>query len=707
MIKKSYFLILLLFISVLIFSSENLKRSVTLCDISKTREVLEKEASIFSVKQALEVAGVNYSIENSLSECFKAKFVIIPFPITSGLFSSEELSSIKNYLSKGGILLFSFLDANEMFDIAGIKEAVYGNTRMRITFDTSKDKEIFKLINRDFEKTISLGREKYTYIFKTISYKLNSAVALGYYNTGEPALVMNKYSNGYVYTLGVKFKDIIMRNLLNRDMDAERVYSNGFEPTTDVIYFIIRNIYLKHTEYGVWKKTVPSGYSGVLMITHDVDSETSMDLMLDFGEMENSYNVTSTYNITTSYYRYTRPEGTDWGGFYNEENIKKLKKLLKLNQKLGAHTVGHFTDFDKEDVFPMGHPGNKPENYKPYWDEEKGRTIGGTVYGECEIPKNLLEKDTGAKITIYRTGHLLWNDFQANVLDALGYLVDSSVSANDVLTNFPYPFVYNRAYDGKSAKVYEIPMTLSDVFPEDPITYENYEEKAQYWLENIRKNNENYAPTVLLVHPNRNEKIKAEEHLIKIIPKNTLIIDMGSFEKFWRKREDVKFKTIYFEKTNQLFIVIENKSFPLSGDISFIVKKEEDKTLNYVLTNEELKPIPVSTINENDEYYEIGWNFGIEAKRYTEKSWTMEKDIAIVKVKVGNLKNGENSKIVIEKRKEGENFKIIKEVLFEEIQGEEYEIFDEDIENDKNYQYRALLMTKDGLLILSTNEVEI
>ncbi len=706
MIRKIVIFVSFSVLFTFLLKSETLERKAVLCDISQGREVVEKEASIFSVKQALEVAGINYSEETSLSECFKAKFTIIPFPINSGLFSGEDISLIKNYLSDGGILLFSFLDAPEMFEIAGVKEAIYGNTRVRITFDTSKDKDVFKFINRTLEKTISLGKEKYVYIFKTISYKPSSSISLGYYNTGEPAFIVNKFLNGYVYTLGVKFKDVIMRNLLNRDMEAERVYSNGFEPTTDVIYFLIRNIYLKHTKYGVWKKTVPSGYSGALMITHDVDSETSMDLMLDFGEMENSYNVTSTYNVTTSYYRYTRPGGLDWGGFYNKENIEKLKKLLKLNQKLGAHTVGHFTDFDYEDVFPMGYPGNKPENYKPYWDEEKGRTIGGTVYGECEIPKNLLENDTGVQITIYRTGHLLWNDFQANVVDTLGYLVDSSVSANDVLTNFPYPFVYNRAYDGKSAKVYEIPMTLSDVFPEDPITYENYEEKAQYWLENIIKNNENYAPTVLLVHPNRNEKIKAEEHLIKILPKNTLIIDMESFERFWRKREELKFKTIYIERTNQLFVVIDNKSFPLTGNISFIIKNE-DKAPNYVLTNEELKPIPASILSENDESYEIGWNFRVEAKRYTEKSWTIEKDVAIVKVKVGDLKNGENSKIVIEKRKKGEEFKTIKEVSVEEIEGEEYEIFDEDIENDENYEYRALLMTKEGLLILSTNEVEI
>jgi ATP/ADP translocase len=62
----------------------------------------------------------------------------------------------------------------------------------------------------------------------------------------------NNYGTGYAYNFGISLKEIIFRNQVNKDHDAEREYTNAFEPTTDVLFLLIRAIYTSHVilEFG-------------------------------------------------------------------------------------------------------------------------------------------------------------------------------------------------------------------------------------------------------------------------------------------------------------------------------------------------------------------------------------------------------------------------------------------------------------------------
>jgi len=60
------------------------------------------------------------------------------------------------------------------------------------------------------------------------------------------------------------------------------------------------------------------------------------------------------------------------------------------------------------------------------------------VLGETEVSKLLLEQDFGTMCRSFRAGFLDFNPKLINALDTLGYAFNSTFSANDVLTDFPY-----------------------------------------------------------------------------------------------------------------------------------------------------------------------------------------------------------------------------------------------------------------------------
>src|SRR5690606_8110482 len=155
---------------------------------------------------------------------------------------------------------------------------------------------------------------------------------------------------------------------------------------------------------------------------------------------------------------------------------------------LGSHSVGHFPDFADETLFPLGNLGNDADNYTPYYSS--GSTSGGSVLGELEVSKNLLENDHNVEIRSFRPGHLAYNDSLALALEMLDYQFSSSVSATSVLTSFPFYAVKVRTFDGVESSVLEIPMTISDVF--DDISAENYSEKVDIWLDATLKYNSNH-----------------------------------------------------------------------------------------------------------------------------------------------------------------------------------------------------------------------
>jgi FAD/FMN-containing dehydrogenase len=119
-------------------------------------------------------------------------------------------------------------------------------------------------------------------------------------------------------------------------------------------------------------------------------------------------------------------------------------------------------------------------------------------------------------------------------LQRSGYRFDSSFTADDVLTNFPYALPLGLLFEEDSG-LYEFPVTIDD--SDDPPLIQRVDQA----LEVIRANAENGAPNVILIHTNESQgKLLAEEALLRGLPPGVVATDMESFARFWRARDRLR-----------------------------------------------------------------------------------------------------------------------------------------------------------------------
>jgi hypothetical protein len=241
-------------------------------------------------------------------------------------------------------------------------------------------------------------------------------------------------------------------------------------------------------------------------------------------------------------------------------------------QKLASHSLGHFPDFASTTLFPLGSMGNTPDNYMPLYLNDT--TSGGSVYGEVEVSKYLIESDHNVQVKSFRAGHLAYNRRLPKALYDLGYLYNSSFSANDVLTNFPFYDIDNLTFSGDQLPVLEIPMTISDAAACCPFTQENALERAALWADITIKNNNNGAPTVLLIHPNRNYKLTAEQFYVNALPSDVRYMFLDDFGDYWKKRETANVVTEY----NNDSLIVHFNGFQMYSNLSLVVNDASQLT---------------------------------------------------------------------------------------------------------------------------------
>ena len=117
------------------------------------------------------------------------------------------------------------------------------------------------------------------------------------------------------------------------------------------------------------------------------------------------------------------------------------------------------------------------------------------------------------------------------VLERCGYEFDSSFTAGDVLSNFPYALSRGLGMT-EDTSLYEFPVTLED---EEAPGLPGHVDKD---LDVIEANAGNGAISVLLVHPNDpKHKVAAEERLIKRLPVGVRASDLITFARYWRARD--------------------------------------------------------------------------------------------------------------------------------------------------------------------------
>ena len=534
-------------------------REVAVLDMTAYNSETGTSRKLSSVR-VMRTAGVPFTTVTSLTAAVQYPVIITGSRILQDAFNAGEISTLENYVSNGGILICSSVRDTNLYNLCGISDNTSSNSLYEINLDTNATTVIFDKINDSLEVKMSIGDSaNMDPTFFTRWYDLTTAQSLGNYENGECAFAVNDFGSGKVYTWGPDFRDILWRNQTNFDYNAQRTYSNGFEPTGDVVMFIIRNIVRKHIPHTVYKYTIPHKYTSTLMLTHDVDSRTAMDTMQGFSSFEQTQNISALYNVTTRYLNDT------WMTNFYVGTWSQVHQLVNDGHVLASHSVGHFPDFDDESLFPLGTTGNDPGNYTPIYSG--GVTTGGSVMGELEVSKVLIVDDHSVPIRSFRAGHLAFNDSLMYAMEALGYEYNSTYSANNVLTSYPYYNPLLRSFSSQESNILEIPMTISDVFSADPINSGNYPQKVNIWIDATYRYDENHSPVVLLIHPNRNYKLTAQQDYLNQIPENMLIYPFEDYGDYWRKRDSLEFQTEL--NGNDLTVTIVDDK--LTQEQSFVV----------------------------------------------------------------------------------------------------------------------------------------
>jgi hypothetical protein len=550
------FLWALIFCSTLAFGQKD--RMAVVLDMTAIN--IETNSSRFiSVNRMLRSSGIQYTTTSSLDTALLYPVIIMGSRIENGRFSALQIGQIINYVQAGGVIITSSMRETQLYNLCGINDVVSNTDVYRLSWDIGVEPDLFYMVNDSNEITVSLGDTSFTPNINFRSYNLTTATCLGKYEDNSCACTQNNYGLGRVYCFGPDFRDVYLRNQLDFDNEAQRTYSNGFEPSSDVFMFMVRNIVRKVIPNMVYKYSSFGKSSTAVMITHDIDSETGVDTMQFFSPWEQSNQIKAQYNITTRYFN------DAWMTSFYVGSNSEVQQLLNDGHVLGSHSVGHFPDFFDETIFPYGVTGNTPTNYQPYYS--LGITTGGTVLGELEVSKNLLEEDHGVNIRSFRSGHLVYPDSLAAAMMQLDYEFSSCNAGNNTLTQYPFYNFIERSFSSTESPVLEIPLTISDVFNSDPITPANYLQKVAIWTEVTRKFEENNAPVVLLIHPNRLYKFYAEQAYFDSLSNNVTIVNQEDFGDFWRNRDSLDFSTQVSNDT--LFVFMNNAN--LHDEQSFVI----------------------------------------------------------------------------------------------------------------------------------------
>lgn len=566
-------------------------KGVALLDLTARNGEKEDGATdgrnLYSAGYMLEVAGVPCFTTGDFGRALSEScMVLLSSQVKDATFTDEELAQLAQWVAEGGTVVAPACTASggRAAELFGISSASYNKQRFFISWDDRKlgEREL-EYMDEPEEKDISLGSKAEGESVKTWGYTLAGAERLAQFDTGEPAVVRNLYGAGRVYSFGVLWRDMIQRPQLNKDFMAQRSYSNDFEPSADAFPLFVRSVYAGSTGgVVVWKSTVPDGFRTVLIPTHDCDSRTAYDEMHYMSEYEREIGVSGQYFLTTHYYR----DAGYLSAFYDDASILASRKLVADGHTVGSHSIGHFPDFNRTERFPIEKADK--EHYRPHHNPETGITEGGSTWAEIALSKEILEKDLGNRVRSLRTGHLAMNKNIPAVCEDAGYSFSSCYAAGDVLTCFPYFERIGNEWPGRQSAVLQMPLHFSDVITGDPMDENNWQNVPAMWRRVMGKLAGNYAPSILLIHPNREWKMLAEKMLVERLDRTDVgLWNLEDYGDFWVARSGLRFAFAPVEGKNKVMIRAERADFDKNPHLCFMVETSADASAPEVVLLDE------------------------------------------------------------------------------------------------------------------------
>ncbi len=588
--------------ALLFLSAKNANAGIAVLDICEQN--YENEASgdysrqVYSASYMCDIAGYDYIVTKSLEEAMNEDVILLANVITSTSFSRNEFQSIKEWVEAGGTFVSPAIRslpasssdiAAEIFGIDKNGKFTKSNDRPIIKWNPEfyNSKEL-EYIDEDHERETSIGG------VKSFTFTPADCEVLANYSNGDAAVARHTLGNGTSYLAAITWRDVVQRNQLNKDQNSSRQYNNGFEPSSDVWALFLRSIHAKATGLSVWKFTVPAGYTQLLIPTHDCDSRTAYDAMHYMSEYEKSIGLKGHYFLTTHYYSDKINFGQSYlSDFYNSETIPKAAQLLEDGHTVGSHSICHFPDFNKTrntDVVTK-------EEYAHRATCVDGTSTGASTWAEIVMSKDIIQNDLGNNVRSFRSGHLCVNpDFHA-MLEEGNYEFQSCYTGGDLLSEFPFFGRFDNTWEKDQSKVLTMQLHISDVYnnkegePLNDDTWSTHRAPDE-WENAMQKLRGNYASAILLVHPNRDWKMKLQKKLIDRLDLSE--VGMYNFEDygdFWISRLNNKYTFSFDAAEKQMTIITDDLESVKKNHLTYAVETGYKELTTVVVTNSDASEV--------------------------------------------------------------------------------------------------------------------
>jgi len=483
-----------------------------------------------AIVHVLREMGIPFFVTRNLKQALQHRMVILFPEVGPRTFTLAQAQELIAFVKQGGNIFAQNVYWGGLKPLFGFRDFTSSRQRHRLVFRAAPD-PVTKYLNRPEEREISLGNQNVPEVIWSNGYTAEAGTEVrARFEDGSAALLSNSVGKGKAYLLGLSLVDAVLRCQDNRDFEAQRHYVNEFEPGADVWLLVVRGWYEGYAKDWVRLATIPDGQRSVVLLSHDVDWENSFKPGLDFVRIEKANQASSTFFIQTKYV-----DDSNSKAFFFGPDVTVLRELKQQGSSIGSHSIIHSRGFNKFDL------GTGHEDYSTYQPRGLGfdTASGATVFGEVRVSKELLDGEVPGQETIFfRAGHLRVPPTLAEALVRSGYQFDSSFTADDVLSNFPYALPLGLGFEEDSG-IYEFPVTIED--EEAP----GYAKRVPQALEVIRANAENGAISVVLVHSNESEtKAAAEGGMLRQLPNDIGKMDMLSFAKFWRARDRLQWRVV-------------------------------------------------------------------------------------------------------------------------------------------------------------------
>lgn len=495
--------------------------------LNATQRTKEVEREFTALRRILDIQGIPYRVLQPGGSIDRYQTVFVVGSLVDTETTPQEINLLYDYVERRGVVVAAGLIGRRLYPLFGVKTYAPSRQRYRLTF--AGRNKVLRYIDRPEERTISLGngpRHIYDDVIWTHGYGPGERTQqLGTFDDAQGGFLSNPYGRGTAYLLGISYFDAVMRPQIGQDYEAQRKFVNAFEPSADVVMLILKAIYQTHTRPFVIRSAIPYAGPTALILSHDVDAQTSFVDSLKFARLEREFGVTSTFFETTKVFS----DATDIDYYNIEENIDAIRTLKEMGADIGSHSVSHAKEFGH---LPEGEATVTIADYQP--------AVRKTVYGEVVVSKALLDRDIPGQNTVsFRAGDLAFPPNLIEVLERSDYLYDSTFAANDVLSAFPYVAFRNREVGSEESNIVEIPVTLDDSL--SFLAADTLEEAIGTWIDVITANMENGGISVLLIHPSdtreQDYKLRAQRAVMRFVrDRNGWMGNIAEFGEFVRHR---------------------------------------------------------------------------------------------------------------------------------------------------------------------------